>query len=101
MFSRLRSPLAPVLAAVALTAALAACGGGDDATGTATTTAPAGGSATTTPSDGSVTDVTLVPATQASVPSVVPPSSPPQKLAVTKVKDGSGRAAANGDILVL
>jgi peptidylprolyl isomerase len=91
-----RSPLAPVLAAVALTASLVACSSDDDASSS-------GGSvATTVPSDDSVTDMTLVPATPpASVPPVSVPASAPTTLQVTKVKEGSGTPAVDGDILVV
>jgi peptidylprolyl isomerase len=89
-----RSPLAPVVAAVALTVSLMACGGDDDASSS--------GSVTTTASDDSVTDVTLVPATPpASVPDVSVPASAPTTLQVTTVKEGSGTPAVNGDILVV
>jgi peptidylprolyl isomerase len=91
-----RSPLAPVLAAVALTASLVACGGDDDASSS-------GGSvATTVPSDDSVTDMTLVPATPpASVPAVSVPATAPATLQVTKIAEGTGTPAVDGDILVV
>jgi peptidylprolyl isomerase len=69
------------------TVALVACGGDDDS------------SATTTPA----TDVDLVPVTTTpvSVPSASLPASTPTSLAVTKVKEGSGTPAADGDVLAV
>ena len=81
----MRIRLLPVLAVAAV--ALVACGGDDDS------------SATTTPA----TDITLVPATTTpvSVPSASLPASTPTSLAVTKVKEGIGTPAADGDVLVV
>lgn len=90
-----RSPLALAVAAVALTVSLVACGGDDDASS-------AGSATSTAPSDDSVTDMTLVPATPpASVPAVSVPASAPTTLQVTKVAEGSGTPAVDGDILVV
>jgi FKBP-type peptidyl-prolyl cis-trans isomerase len=85
MSRRLRCLVPPVLAA-ALTVGLVACG--DDTS-----------SATTTPA----TDISLVPATTTpvSVPSAKLPASPPTSLEVTKVKEGTGTPAADGDVLVV
>jgi peptidylprolyl isomerase len=94
MFRRLRSPLAPALAALALTTMLVACG--DDDAGSA------GSTATTVASDDSVTDMTLVPASPpASTPDVSVPSAPPTDLKVTAISDGSGDPAKAGDVLVV
>src|SRR5215217_1065595 len=90
MFRRLRFPLAPALAALAVTTMLVACGD-DDA-----------GTATTAPSDGSVTDMSLVPATPpASTPDVSVPSAAPTELKVTPIAPGSGTEAKAGDVLVV
>jgi peptidylprolyl isomerase len=98
MFRRSRSALAPVLVAVVLGTTLLACGGDDDAASSA------GGSvATTTPSDGSVTDLSLVPetTTPVSVPDVSLPAQAPTDLKVTPLKEGAGTPAKDGDILVV
>jgi peptidylprolyl isomerase len=90
-----RSLLAPAIAALALTTMLVACGGDDDA-GTGATTA------TTAPSDDSVTDMSLVPASPpASVPDVSVPSAAPTELKTTEITAGSGTPAKAGDILVV
>jgi peptidylprolyl isomerase len=98
-----RSPLAPALAALALTSMLVACGGDDDAGGGSTsTTATAGSTETTTPSDDSVTDLSLVPASPpASTPEVDVPSAAPTELKVTTISEGTGDAAKPGDVLVV
>jgi len=97
MSIRLRSPLAPVVAAVVLSASLLACGGNDNKNASSGGTA-----ATTTPGDGSVTDMSLVPATTpASVPDVSPPAQAPTALKVTSLKDGAGTPAKDGDIVVV
>jgi FKBP-type peptidyl-prolyl cis-trans isomerase len=97
-----RSTLAPVLAAAALTTMLVACGGDDDDAGSASSTSPAGSTATTAPTDGSVTDLTLVPASPpASTPSIDVPTAAPTELKVTKVQEGSGTPAVDGDVLVV
>ncbi len=80
-----RTPLAAVMAAV-LT--LAACGGGDDDDATET----------------EATDVSLVPATAPPtipVPEVSLPAEAPTELAATTIVEGSGRAADNGDAVVV
>jgi peptidylprolyl isomerase len=93
MSRRLRSPLAPALAALALTTMLVACG--DDDAGSGTT-------ATTAPSDDSVTDVTLVPASPpASTPDVSVPSAAPTELKVTEITAGTGTPSKAGDIVVV
>jgi peptidylprolyl isomerase len=75
--------IVPVLA---LTVALAACADDDSSAGT-------------TPA----TDISLVPATTTpvSTPSVSLPTSPPTSLQVTKVAEGTGTPAADGDVLVV
>lgn len=82
------------LAVVALTLTLAACGSSDD---DASRDSPA---PTTVDS---VTDVTLVPATQpvASVPPVELPTSIPTELVVTELRPGEGAAAVDGQIVVV
>ncbi len=91
-----RSPLAPVLAALALTTMLVAWGGVDDA-GSAS---PSGATATTT--DDSVTDLTLTPASPpASVPDVSVPAEAPSELKVTPITEGSGDPVKAGDIVVV
>jgi peptidylprolyl isomerase len=77
-----RTPLAAVMAAVL---ALAACGGDDDAATAAT-------------------DVSLVPATPPvtiPVPEVSLPAEAPTELATTTIVEGSGRAAEDGDAVVV
>jgi FKBP-type peptidyl-prolyl cis-trans isomerase len=85
-----RSFLAPAVVALALTTILVACGGDDDA-------GSAGSTATTAPTGDSVTDVSLVPATQVSVPSIDLPTATPTELKSTVVTAGTGTPAANGD----
>jgi FKBP-type peptidyl-prolyl cis-trans isomerase len=82
----MRLRLLPVPVLVVATVALVACGDDDS-------------SATTTPA----TDVSLVPATTTpvSVPSASLPASTPTSLAVTKVTEGSGTPAADGDVVVV
>jgi peptidylprolyl isomerase len=78
-----RTPLAAVMAAVL---ALAACGGDDDDAVT------------------EATDVSLVPATPPStvpVPEVSLPAEAPTELAATTIVEGSGRAAEDGDAVVV
>src|SRR5262245_45308039 len=91
-----RSPLAPALAALALTTMLVACGGDDDAGSTTTS------GATATSTDDSVTDMTLVPASPpASVPDVSVPAAAPTELKVTPITQGSGDPVKAGDIAVV
>lgn len=82
------SPKRPSLLALAVVAtlSLAACGSGDDDATTATTV-----------DEEDVTDLTLVPATQPSVPEVSIPDSVPTELDVTELAPGTGPEAANGD----
>ena len=87
------------LAAVTVVAAslpLAACGSSDD-------DASGGTTASTEASDDTVTDITLVPATQptASVPDVSLPAAPPTELVVTELTPGEGEAAVAGQIVVV
>jgi len=86
-----------VLVAAVLGTTLLACGGDDNAGSSG------GGSvATTTPAGGSVTDMTLVPATPpASVPAVSPPAQAPTALKVTPITAGAGTPAKDGDIVVV
>ena len=79
---------AAAAAAVAVTLSLAACGGADD-----DASDDPNGSA---PAD-TATDMTLVPATQPSVPDVVLPESTPTELVTTVITEGSGTPAAEGD----
>jgi peptidylprolyl isomerase len=83
----LRHPLAARRAAAltaALTMTLVACGSSDDDA-----------------SGGSVVDVTLVPATQASVPAVQLPEATPTELVKTRLVPGTGAAAAAGDTVLV
>ena len=89
MSRRLRLPA--VLAAVAVTAALTACGGSDDDS--------SDGSTATT--EDTVTDVSLVPATQPSVPEVAIPDSIPTELVKTTLTPGTGTPAAAGDTVLV
>ena len=73
-------------ALLALTLVAAACGGDDDTT--SGDTAAAGDTST---------DISLVPATQPSLPEVVIPSSIPTELVVTELEPGAGTPAADGD----
>lgn len=85
--SRTRALALALVAAVAV----AACGGDDDDdAATATTVA-------TDETGDSVTDVSLVPATQPSVPEVEIPTSIPTELVVTELEAGTGTPAAEGD----
>lgn len=82
-----------IAAAVTLTAAVVACGGGDDDDG----------SSGTAGSTDTVTDVSLVPATQptASVPDVVLPDTTPTELVKTVIAPGEGEPAVDGQIVVV
>lgn len=97
MLPRLRTArrLAAVTA-VAASLTLAACGSSDDDSSGGTT-------ASTEASDDTVTDITLVPATQptASVPDVSLPATLPTELVVTELTPGEGDAAAAGQIVVV
>lgn len=94
MSRRLRLPA--VLAAVAVTATFTACGGDDDAADSTSATA-----ATTAAPEDSVTDISLVPATQPSVPEVAIPDSLPTELVKTTLTPGTGTAAAAGDTVLV
>src|SRR5215218_1200549 len=86
MSRRLRLPAA--LAAVAIAVTLTACGSSDDdASGDPNGSAPAD----------TATDISLVPATQPSVPDVVLPETTPTELVTTVITEGSGTPAAEGD----
>jgi len=86
-----------LVVATALTVALGACGGSDDddASGTSPTTALA--------PDQTVTDLSLVPATQptASVPEVQVPDSIPTELVRTVITPGEGEPAVEGQLVVV
>lgn len=82
--SRTRTPLLAL--AMTATLSLVACGGGDDDAASATSL-----------TDDDVTDLTLVPATQPSVPEVDVPDSIPTELQVTELEPGTGPGAAEGD----
>ena len=94
MSRRLRLPA--VLAAVAVTATFTACGGDDDAADSTSATA-----ATTAAPEDSVTDISLVPATQPSVPEVAIPDSLPTELVKTTLTPGTGTPAAAGDTVLV
>lgn len=85
-----RRAVAGVAVVLAAVAALAACGDDDGDSTSATTN-----TAATTP--GSVTDISLVPATPPSVPSVSLPAETPTELVVTELRPGSGEPAKEGD----
>jgi peptidylprolyl isomerase len=80
-----RLPHARALTAAALVVVLAACGGGDDDASSPSATDPGGSAPTTT----------------AVKPQVQIPAELPTKLVVTDLVEGSGKAAAEGDTVVV
>lgn len=87
MPSRRAARPAVAAAALALTMTLMACGSGDDGAGA-------------NPS-GTVTDMSLVPMTQPSVPDVALPDATPTELVKTVVIEGAGQPAADGDTVLV
>lgn len=87
-----RPRLLAVSACVTVALTLSACGGDDDESASST---PAG------VSGDSVTDVSLVEATQPSVPEVKLPESTPTELVTTEITPGTGEPAKAGDTVLV